>query len=75
MRHIALEYGTRPISEVLTALRADHWLHAVPHRETALRQEITQQIKNAFHVDEPAWKSAVYGRAADFILRAGRGLA
>lgn len=72
---IALEYGTRPILEVLTALRADNWLHAIPHRETPLRQEIKQQIRGAFYVDTPAWKSAVYGRAADFVLRAGRGLA
>ena len=73
--YVALEYGTRPLLEVLTALRADNWLNAVPRRETPLRAEIKQQIRDAFYVDTPAWKSAVSGRAADFVLRAGRGLA
>jgi hypothetical protein len=73
--HLVLEYGTRSILEILTALRADHWLHAVPDRKTALREAIRGQIRNAFYVDTPAWKAAVYGRAADFVMRVGRGLA
>jgi len=73
--YLALEYGTRPILDVLTALRADHWLHAVPDRQTPLRVEIERQVRDAFYMDTPAWKAAVYGRAADFVLRAGRGLA
>jgi len=73
--HLALEYGTRPILEVLTALRADHWLHAIPDRQTPLREGIKRQIRDAFYMDTPAWKAAVYGRAADFVLRASRGLA
>jgi hypothetical protein len=59
---------------MLTALRADNWLHAIPSRETHLRAEIKQQIRDEFYVDTLAWKSAVYGRAADFVLRACRGL-
>ena len=73
--HLSLEYGTRPIFEVLTALRADHWLHAVPGRDTPLREQIERQMRDAFYVDTPAWKAAVYGRAADLVLRACRGLA
>lgn len=73
--HLSLEYGTRPILEVLTALRADHWLHAVPDRQTPLREQIERQMRDAFYVDTPAWKAAVYGRAADLVLRASRGLA
>src|SRR5262245_45940582 len=42
--YLALEFGTKPPWEVLTALRADHWLHAVPNRVTALRDEIQNQI-------------------------------
>ena len=72
--YLALEYGTMPLMEVLTSLRADHWLHAVPDRQTPLRGQIERQMRNAFYVDTPAWKAAVYGRAADFILRAGRAL-
>jgi hypothetical protein len=70
--YIGLEFGTRPINEVLLALRADHWLHAVKDRETPLRAAINRQMRDALYVDTPAWKAAVYGRAADMIVRAGR---
>ena len=73
--YLALEYGTLPLMEVLTSLRADHWLHAVPDRQTPLRGQIERQMRNAFFVDTPAWKAAVYGRAADFVVRAARALA
>jgi hypothetical protein len=73
--HVTLEYGTKPQWEMLNALRADHWLHAIPDRDTPLRAVIKRQIRDAFYPDEPAWKAAVYGRASDFILRASRGLA
>ena len=73
--YLALEYGTLPLMEVLTSLRADHWLHAVPDRQTPLRGQIERQMRNAFYVDTPVWKAAVYGRAADFVVRAARALA
>jgi len=73
--HLTLEYGTRPIWDIFTALRADHWLHAIGDRQTPRREEIKRQIRDAFYLDEPAWKAAVYGRTADFIWRASRGLA
>jgi uncharacterized protein DUF2817 len=72
LTYIALEFGTHPINTILTALRADHWLHAVRNRETPLRATISRQIRDAFYVDTPAWKAATYGRAADMIVRAGR---
>jgi hypothetical protein len=72
---IGLEFGTQPIMNVLTALRADHWLHVVEGRGTPLREGIKQQIRDAFYIDQPAWKAAVYGRMADIVLRAARGLA
>jgi predicted deacylase len=75
LTYIALEFGTYPIPVVLTALRADHWLHAVQNRETPLRATISRQVRDAFYVDTPAWKAATYGRAADLIVRAGRCLA
>jgi hypothetical protein len=31
-------------------------------------------IRDAFYVDEPWWKAAVYGRFVDMTLRAGRRL-
>lgn len=72
---IAVEYGTVAVIQVLTALRADNWLHASNGASNSLRDAIKRQIRDAFYVDETWWKAAVYGRSVDMILRAGRGLA
>jgi hypothetical protein len=73
--NLGLEFGTRPMLEVLTALRADHWMHAYGNSaEPALRDSIRLQMRNAFYCENSAWQTAVYGRAADFIFRACRGL-
>lgn len=73
--YVGLEFGTRPMLEVLTALRADHWLHAYGQQEEgALRDSIRQQMRAAFYNDNPAWQTAVYGRTADFIFRACQAL-
>jgi hypothetical protein len=71
---LALEFGTIPIKHVLTALRADHWLHAVTSRKSPLADQIRQQMRDAFYVARPWWNAAVYGRFADFVARAGRAL-
>jgi hypothetical protein len=72
---LALEFGTIPMMDVLTALRADHWLHSSPTVDPALRTEIQLQMRSAFYCESPDWQAAVYGRSADFIYRACRGLA
>jgi hypothetical protein len=72
---LALEFGTIPMLDVLTALRGDHWLHSCSNVDPALRTEIQSQMRNAFYSDSPDWQAAVYGRTADFIYRACRGLA
>jgi hypothetical protein len=72
--YLALEFGTVSEWEVLTALRADAWLHAVPNRVTQMRAAIKRQIRDAFYIDTPWWKAAVYGRSADFAIRASRAL-
>ncbi|MFN4164484.1 MAG: M14 family metallopeptidase [Ferrovibrio sp.] len=72
---IALEYGTQPWQQVTEALRGDHWLHARGDVNSPLGKQLKQKIRDAFYTDTPAWKAAVYGRAADFALRAFRGLA
>ncbi len=71
---IGLEFGTRPVLEVLTALRADHWLHARGGADAALRSRIQRQMLEAFHCESPAWQAAVYGRTADLSFRALREL-
>lgn len=71
---IGLEFGTRPMMEVLTALRADHWLHLYGSSDSAAGAQIGRQMREAFYSDSPAWQAAVYGRTADFAFRALRGL-
>lgn len=71
---IGLEFGTRPVMEVLTALRADHWLHARAGADADVRTRIQQQMRGAFFSESPAWQAAVYGRTADLAFRALRGL-
>lgn len=71
---IGLEFGTRPVMEVLTALRADHWLHARGSADAAVRARIQQQMRDAFYSESSAWQAAVYGRTADLAFRALRGL-
>lgn len=72
--YVALEFGTVPVLEVLNALRADHWLHAMPARQTHLRDGIMGKIRQVFYLELPWWKAAVYARAIDFVMRATRAL-
>jgi hypothetical protein len=73
--YLALEYGTAPFMDIISAIRADNRLHMVGPSISPLRTSIKRQMRDSFYVDTPAWKAAVYGRAADFVMRASRGLA
>jgi hypothetical protein len=73
--YVGLEFGTRPMLEVLTALRADHWMYAAGATENnPLRGAIRQHMRTAFYTESSAWQTAVYGRTADFVFRACRAL-
>lgn len=63
---IALEYGTLPVMDVLTALRADQWLENHPEAEPAMRDALKRQVRDAFYTDTPVWKAQIVqqGRAA-----------
>jgi hypothetical protein len=76
---IALEYGTVELAEVLDAIRGDNWLHARGLKSglnmaSALARDIKKKIRDALYVDTDDWKEKVYARAADFTLKAYRGL-
>ncbi|MBV9724361.1 MAG: DUF2817 domain-containing protein [Gammaproteobacteria bacterium] len=73
--YLGLEFGTRPMLEVLAALRADHCLSSAADADPAELQQARQQMRVAFYTESPAWQTAVYGRVADFVFRASRGLA
>ena len=72
---IGLEFGTRPVSDVLTALRADHWVHARAPDDAVRGARAQRLMREAFYCETPAWQAAVYGRTADFVFRTCRTLA
>ena len=70
-----MEFGTRPLLEVMDALRGDHWLHLNPDADPALVSQIKQRLFNAFFVDTPEWKRAVWDQVSQATAQALDGLA
>ena len=72
---LALEYGTRPVLQVLDAVRGDHWLY---RRNGAASMEQIQSIKaamrEAFYDDSDDWRGMVVGQARTAVLQAICGL-
>ena len=65
---IALEYGTLPMKDVMTALRADNWLYVSGAiDDQAVAKPLKRQVRDAFYCDEDKWKSMVYERALDVV--------
>ena len=62
---IGLEYGTRDLTTVLTAVRADNWLYHRGERDSALGREIKASIRDAFYPDADDWKQMVWDRAIE----------
>mgnify|MGYP001269005153 CR=1 FL=1 len=57
---IALEYGTRPVLEVLEALRADAWLRGHPQAPALQRAAIKAGVRHAFHDDSEVWQRRIH---------------
>lgn len=72
---IVLEFGTCDPLEVLGAIRADNWLEQHGDRRTARGQEIGEQMRRAFFVDDPAWRGRVGERGLEVIAAAIAGAA
>ena len=72
---IALEYGTVPILDVITALRADQWLETHPEAGKAERAAIKQQVRDAFYTDTDEWKAMVLRQGLEAARQAVEGLA
>ena len=72
---IALEYGTLPQIEVMTALRADQWLENHPEAGAAQRESIKRQVRDAFYTDTDEWKERIVEQGVDAAQGALRGLA
>jgi hypothetical protein len=71
---IALEYGTLDWTDVMAALRADHWLHLHPEAPAEQRRAIKQQIRDAFCVDTDQWRAQVITQARQALFQAASGL-
>ena len=71
---IALEYGTRDINTVLSALRGDNWLYHKGDLETDLGRQIKRDIRDAFYPEEDDWKQQVWTRAREIAELAIEGL-
>lgn len=69
---ITLEYGTQPLAAVLEALRADNWLYVHGQVDSPLGRRIKGAIRDAFYVDDSAWKQAVVERFLSLVERVGR---
>jgi hypothetical protein len=71
---IAMEYGTLPLMEVMTALRADHWLHNHPEAPTELAAAIHRQLRDAFYTDTDEWRGQIISQARQALFQAVDGL-
>lgn len=67
---IALEFGTRPLGQVIDALRVDHWVGARAPDDAALRETARDLMLDAFFVDTDAWKRTVLDQGRDAFVRA-----
>jgi hypothetical protein len=72
---IALEYGTKPVMDVLNALRADHWLHKHGNTTTAQGQAIKRRMRAAFYGESDDWKERVFAKSVEVLRQSIAGLA
>jgi Protein of unknown function (DUF2817) len=70
----ALEFGTRPLVEVLLALQADNWLHCFGGKNSPLSAQIFTLMKNAFSDTSDDWQQNVVTMALDIIRQATAGI-
>jgi hypothetical protein len=72
---MALEVGTKSVTDVLNALRADAWLHAHGDPASPQGRDIKRQMREAFFGDADDWKGMVAGQSLLACRQAIKGLA
>jgi hypothetical protein len=72
--NVCLEFGTHPLSVVLPAMRAEHWLHRHGSTDTRQAATIRQAFKDAFYPQADDWQSAVWEQGRDVFLQTVHGL-
>jgi hypothetical protein len=58
--NVCLEFGTVPLPQMFSAVRADHWLHVHPDADPVLAATIRQGIRSAFDPDDDGWRRSVW---------------
>lgn len=71
---ISIEFGTQPVKDVLTALRADQWLQNHPKTSLRKAQGIKRQMLNAFFTDTDEWKQQVVDQAREALMQSVAGI-
>ena len=72
---IALEYGTKPVTEVLDALRGDQWAENHPELAAPQREAIRRRVRDAFYTDTDSWQQQVLRQGVEAAFQALDGLA
>lgn len=71
---ITLEFGTMPLMEVVSALRAEQWLENHPESEGSIGREIRNRFRAAFYPDSDSWRQQVLAQALEAARQAVAGL-
>jgi predicted deacylase len=71
---MTLEYGTQPIMDILSALRAEQWLANNPNADVVTHSAIKRQMRDAFYVDNDEWKHSVVAQGIQAANEALTGL-
>jgi len=66
---LALEFGTLPVTEVLEALRGDHWLHLHPEADENQRRLVKQAMWRAFFGDSDDWREGVVAQVSEAVRK------
>jgi hypothetical protein len=72
---VVVEFGTRDMLQVMLAVQADNWLHHYGTRDSEAGRAIEQRMRDAFFLEDDAWKEKVCNRADEAVTRALQGMA
>ncbi len=67
---MALEFGVAPLWTMLTAVRADCWLHAHGGPNSELAASIKTQLRAAFCANDQVWEGMVLGQSLNMCRQA-----
>jgi hypothetical protein len=73
--HVALEFGTVPLLEVLAGLCCDLWIRNTPSADAAIAEKMRLATRKAFLGTTPEWQAAVLTRSKEVMDQALSSLA